>query len=51
MAARDRGCSFPNCDACTAWADAHHVTDWKDTHRTSVDDGTLVCGKNHFSAQ
>ena len=51
MAARDRGCSFPHCDAPASWADAHHVTDWKDTHRTSVDDGALVCGKNHDSFQ
>jgi hypothetical protein len=46
MAARDRGCSYPGCDCPIGWT-AHHVTDFKDTKRTCVDDGAPVCTKNH----
>ena len=47
MTARDGGCSFPGCDKPPAWCEAHHVTDWALTHRTTIDDGTLVCGFHH----
>jgi hypothetical protein len=49
MYARDRGCTYPGCDTPLAWTDAHHVTDYKITRRTSVDDGALVCGAHHDS--
>ena len=51
MLARDGGCSYPGCDATLAWLDAHHVTDYHQTHRTSVDDGALVCGPHHDTFQ
>ena len=35
MFARDRGCTYPGCDAPLGWLDAHHVTDWQHTHRTT----------------
>jgi len=44
MIARDLGCSFPGCTAPPAWCQAHHITDFSLTRRTSVDDGTLLCG-------
>lgn len=47
LIARDQGCSFPGCDAPPAQCEAHHVTDFALTHRTSVDDGTLLCGYHH----
>jgi hypothetical protein len=47
MLTRDGGCSYPGCDAALGWLDAHHVTDHATTKRTSVDDGTLVCGPHH----
>lgn len=47
MLARDGGCSYWGCDAPAAWTQAHHVTDYRHTHRTRVDDGALVCGANH----
>jgi hypothetical protein len=47
MAARDRGCSYWGCDAPAAWSEAHHVTDYKKTRRTSVDDAGLACTGNH----
>ena len=49
MAARDRGCSYPGCDSPASWAQAHHVTDFAETRRTSVDDGTLACTGNHHT--
>ncbi|PZS13332.1 MAG: hypothetical protein DLM57_16925 [Pseudonocardiales bacterium] len=47
MIARDQGCSFPGCTAAPAMCQAHHVTDFSLTRRTSIDDGTLVCGVHH----
>lgn len=47
MAARDLGCSFPGCDAPPAWCQAHHVTDYVITRKTSIEDGTLLCGHHH----
>ncbi|HEY8300447.1 MAG TPA: HNH endonuclease signature motif containing protein [Jatrophihabitans sp.] len=47
MLARDGGCSYPGCDAALGWLETHHVTDHQHTGRTSVDDGTLVCGTHH----
>ena len=47
MWGRDRGCTMIDCDRPLGWTDAHHVTDFKDTRRTSVDDGASVCGRDH----
>ena len=47
MIARDLGCSFPGCTAPPAWCQAHHITEFSITRRTSVDDGTLLCGFHH----
>lgn len=47
MIARDRGCTFPNCEAPPGWCEAHHVTDYARTGRTSIDDGALVCSFDH----
>jgi hypothetical protein len=47
MIARDLGCSFPGCTQPPTRCQSHHVTDYSLTHRTSVDDGTLVCGFHH----
>jgi hypothetical protein len=47
MFARDKGCSYWGCDAPIAWTQAHHVTDYAITRRTSVDDGALACTANH----
>ena len=51
VAARDRGCSYPGCDAPTSWAQAHHATDYQQTRRTRVDDGALACTANHHTFQ
>ncbi len=47
MIARDQGCSFPGCSVGPAWCQAHHITDFAISRRTSVDDGTLLCGFHH----
>ncbi len=47
MAARDLGCSFPGCIDPPSRCEAHHLTDYALTRRTSIDDGTLLCGWHH----
>jgi hypothetical protein len=47
MIARDQGCSFPGCDQPPARCQAHHITDHAITGKTTVDDGTLLCGFHH----
>ncbi len=47
LIARDQGCSFPGCSVGPAWCQAHHITDFAISRRTSVDDGTLLCGFHH----
>ena len=47
MISRDRGCSFPGCTIGPAWCEAHHVTEFSITRRTTVDDGTLLCPFHH----
>ena len=47
MIARDQGCSFPGCTIPPAWCQAHHITDFALSRRTSIDDGTLLCGYHH----
>lgn len=47
LAARDRGCTFPNCDAPPGRCQAMHLTDYAITGRTSVDDGGLGCHYDH----
>jgi hypothetical protein len=47
LLARDKGCIAPGCDAPPQWTEAHHLHDWKDTGRTSVDDLALLCTANH----
>jgi hypothetical protein len=47
MFARDKGCTFPGCDAPPQWCQAHHLIDYADGGPTSIDNGTLVCGNDH----
>jgi hypothetical protein len=47
MAARDGGCSFTGCTIPPAWCESHHVTDFAVTRKTTIDDGTLLCGFHH----
>jgi Domain of unknown function (DUF222) len=45
--AKDRGCSFPNCDVPGYLTEVHHVTDYAKCRTTDVNDLTLGCGPHH----
>jgi hypothetical protein len=45
--AKDRGCSFPGCDAPGYLTEVHHVTDYAECHETNIDDLTQGCGPHH----
>jgi hypothetical protein len=47
LAARDRGCSFPGCDAPPGWTQTHHIREWADGGTTDLDNLTLICGHHH----
>ena len=47
LAARDRGCVIPYCDAPAPWCDAHHVTWWSKGGTTDLDNLALVCHRHH----
>ena len=47
MIARDLGCSFPACTDPPSRCEAHHVTDYAITRRTTIEDGTMLCGYHH----
>jgi hypothetical protein len=47
LIARDLGCTWPGCDAPPQRCEAHHMTNWSRTHRTSVDDTALLCPRDH----
>jgi hypothetical protein len=49
--AKDRGCSFPNCDMPGYFTEVHHVTPWAKTHTTDINDLTLACGGHHPLAE
>ncbi len=49
--AKDRGCSFPNCDVPGYYTEAHHVTAWAKTHTTDINDLALGCGGHHPLAE
>jgi hypothetical protein len=45
--AKDRGCSFPNCDVPGYLTEVHHVTDYAQCRDTNVNDLTQGCGPHH----
>ncbi|GAB0104806.1 HNH endonuclease signature motif containing protein [Nocardia sp. JMUB6875] len=47
LLARDRGCTFPGCDAPADMCAAHHVTDWVKGGPTDLDNLALVCDHHH----
>ena len=49
--AKDRGCSFPNCDVPGYLCEVHHVNPWATTHTTDINDLTLACCPNHKLAE
>jgi hypothetical protein len=48
LAARDRGCTFPECDRPPSWTEAHHLKPWSEGGPTSIDNGILLCRHHHL---
>ena len=40
-------CTVEGCSVPAAWCHAHHKTPWSRGGKTSVTDGTLLCGRHH----
>lgn len=47
LAARDQGCTFPDCDAPAEWCEAHHILAFAQGGATEIDNLTLVCPFHH----
>lgn len=47
LAARDKGCAFPNCQAPPASCHAHHIVPWWANGPTSISNGVLLCPHHH----
>ena len=47
LIARDKGCTFPDCDRPPAWTQAHHFIAYADGGPTSLDNCGLLCGYHH----
>ena len=45
--AKDRGCTFPGCDAPGYVAEVHHVDGWASGGSTDIDDLTFGCHPHH----
>jgi Domain of unknown function (DUF222) len=45
--AKDRGCSFPNCDVPGYLTEVHHVTDFAECRETDINNLTQGCGPHH----
>ncbi|UQX88071.1 HNH endonuclease [Jatrophihabitans telluris] len=44
---RDKGCTFPGCDAPPSWTQRHHIRAWRDGGTTDLNNLTLVCHYHH----
>ena len=44
---RDKGCSYPTCDAPAARCDAHHILPWWDGGTTALNNLLLLCPHHH----
>jgi hypothetical protein len=49
--AKDRGCSFPNCDVPGYHCEAHHTDPYAECRTTDVNDLTFGCGGHHPLAE
>ncbi len=49
--AKDRGCSFPNCDVPGYFTEVHHVIPWAKCRETNIHHLTLGCGSHHQLAE
>ncbi|MDO5698041.1 MAG: DUF222 domain-containing protein [Dermatophilus congolensis] len=44
---RDRGCTFPGCDAPPSWCEGHHLLDWDHHGPTDMGNLALICKRHH----
>ena len=47
ITARDRGCTFPGCDAPPGWCDANHVVPFARGGKTDINNLALLCSYHH----
>lgn len=47
IVARDRACTWRDCERPPKWTDIHHVDHWADGGTTSVHEGVLLCRYHH----
>lgn len=47
ITARDKGCTFPGCDAPAGWCDANHVVPHGDGGETDINNLCLACSAHH----
>jgi hypothetical protein len=47
LIARDRGCTFPECDHPPPWTQRHHIRAWALGGRTDLDNLALLCVYHH----
>ncbi|MFC9444563.1 DUF222 domain-containing protein, partial [Brevibacterium sp. NPDC056947] len=47
VTARDKGCTFPGCDAPPGWCDANHVIPHARGGRTEINNLALACSAHH----
>lgn len=47
LIARDRGCSFPDCDRPPEWCQRHHIVAWHAGGLTNIENLTLLCHAHH----
>lgn len=47
LAARDRGCAFPGCDAPAIACEGHHINPWQNGGETKLTNAALLCPAHH----
>lgn len=47
ITARDKGCTFPGCDAPPGWCEANHVVPWARGGKTEINNLALACSAHH----
>ena len=47
LIARDRGCTFPECDRPARWCEGHHIVSWADGGPTDLTNLALMCAFHH----
>jgi len=48
LALRDGGCRWPGCHRPPSYSEAHHLHGWDDGSLTNLDDGILLCARDHL---